>query len=379
MGDAKKDPISCALSIMRRMPPNKIEHNLSGLLNLVPEHTDELLQRVDQPLEEATCAESGRKYLLCDYNRDGDSYRSPWSNAYEPPLDDGFVPSAKLRALEVEANALFDAYRELYFEGGGTSSVYLWDLDGGFAGCFLIKKGVSGHEFVSTGAWDSIHVVEVAEASDGRATYKLTTTVMLSMDVHKPAVGDSNLSGSLTRMAEKACAVDEAHPHVANIGSMIEDMETDIRTYLDSLYIQKTREVDQQNVSTLPPALLEKRTLAAFAARAAARVEHTVVADGDGVVGFAVALPDGNEMEQLFVDARPAAAALALLAAAEARLPGPTLFLVAVPENARAIRFYEKHGWVRAGRVTYDAEVEAGVAFPLRLLRLEKTRARPAR
>ena len=112
-----------------------------------------------------------------------------------------------------------------------------------FAGCFLIKKGVSGHEFVSTGAWDSIHVVEVAEASDGRATYKLTTTVMLSMDVHKPAVGDSNLSGSLTRMAEKACAVDEAHPHVANIGSMIEDMETDIRTYLDSLYIQKTREV----------------------------------------------------------------------------------------------------------------------------------------
>ena len=84
MGDAKKDPISCALSIMRRMPPNKIEHNLSGLLNLVPEHTDELLQRVDQPLEEATCAESGRKYLLCDYNRDGDSYRSPWSNAYEP-------------------------------------------------------------------------------------------------------------------------------------------------------------------------------------------------------------------------------------------------------------------------------------------------------
>lgn len=240
--EEEKDPISCALSIMRRMPPNKIEHNLSGLLNLIPEHTDELLQRVDQPLEEATCVETGRKYLLCDYNRDGDSYRSPWSNKYEPALDDGFVPSAKLRALEIEANALFDAYRELYFEGG-TSSVYLWDLDEGFAGCFLVKKGVSGHEFVQTGAWDSIHVVEVAEAPDKKANYKLTTTVMLSMDVHKAAVGDSNLSGSLTRMAEKTTVVDETHPHVANIGSMIEDMETDIRTYLDSLYIQKTREV----------------------------------------------------------------------------------------------------------------------------------------
>lgn len=41
--------------------------------------------------------------------------------------------------MEVEFNELFDAYRELYFEGG-VASVYLWDLEQGFAGCFLIKK-----------------------------------------------------------------------------------------------------------------------------------------------------------------------------------------------------------------------------------------------
>ena len=41
--------------------------------------------------------------------------------------------------MEIDANELFDAYRELYFEGG-TSSAYLWDLETGFAGCFLIKK-----------------------------------------------------------------------------------------------------------------------------------------------------------------------------------------------------------------------------------------------
>jgi hypothetical protein len=40
--------------------------------------------------------------------------RSPWSNAYYPALDDGFLPSAKLRALEVEANGMFDVYRQLY-------------------------------------------------------------------------------------------------------------------------------------------------------------------------------------------------------------------------------------------------------------------------
>ena len=39
---------------MRRLPPNNIGQNLSGLLNLIPEETDELLQRIDQPLQEQT-------------------------------------------------------------------------------------------------------------------------------------------------------------------------------------------------------------------------------------------------------------------------------------------------------------------------------------
>jgi hypothetical protein len=44
------------------------------------------------------------------------------------------MPSEKLRKLEIEANTAFDQYRDMYFEGGGVSSVYLWDLDSGFAG-----------------------------------------------------------------------------------------------------------------------------------------------------------------------------------------------------------------------------------------------------
>ena len=115
-----------ALDIMQRMPPSKIEQSLTGLLNLIPEETDELLQaraicmcikkdttlifihfslkeglikkgsaacclfgvhmsravsfvsytqRIDQPLSEEKCPKTGRKFLLCDYNRDGDSFR----------------------------------------------------------------------------------------------------------------------------------------------------------------------------------------------------------------------------------------------------------------------------------------------------------------
>jgi hypothetical protein len=53
---------------------------------------------------------------------------------------------------------------------------------------------------VKTGCWDSIHVIEAVE-NDSRtsATYKLTTTVMLHMGVDRPELGDTVLSGSLTR------------------------------------------------------------------------------------------------------------------------------------------------------------------------------------
>jgi len=172
---------------MRRLPPSSIEQNLSGLLNLVPSITDELLQRVDQPLEISNCEKTKKGFLMCDYNRDGDSYRSPWSNEYYPKLDDGFKPSDKLRELEVQANDIFESYRELYYEGG-VSSVYLWDLEEenneGFAGCFLIKKDVEGDKHVKEGSWNSIHVVEVEEQAGGKAKYKLTTTIMITMDTN---------------------------------------------------------------------------------------------------------------------------------------------------------------------------------------------------
>lgn len=34
-----------------------------------------VLGTIDQPLKIAADRETGKQYLLCDYNRDGDSYR----------------------------------------------------------------------------------------------------------------------------------------------------------------------------------------------------------------------------------------------------------------------------------------------------------------
>jgi hypothetical protein len=41
---------------------------------------------------------------------------------------------------EVYGLGVVGADRRRYFEGG-ISSVFLWDMDDGFAGCVLLKKG----------------------------------------------------------------------------------------------------------------------------------------------------------------------------------------------------------------------------------------------
>lgn len=51
------------------------------------------------------------------------------------------MPSAKTRRLEVAANEAFSTYANLYYDSGVISSVYFWDVDDGFAGVVLFKKG----------------------------------------------------------------------------------------------------------------------------------------------------------------------------------------------------------------------------------------------
>ena len=257
---------------MRRMPPNKVEQNLTALLEIVPDHIQEdLLSSVDQPLQQRLCKQTGREYLLCDYNRDGDSWRSPWSNTYDPPIgepgedndsEDAVFPSENLRKFEIAANGAFDTYRDLYFEGG-CSSVYAWDLDVGFAVCVLIQKKSSSSiaGAAVNGSWDSIHVLEVVEnSSRSSARYKLTSTVLLyTQTENAKTTGKVDLSGSLTRQVEQDCPLtgsgepDLISAHIGNIGRMIEDMEFKIRHALQEIYFGKTKDIlnDLRSVQSL--------------------------------------------------------------------------------------------------------------------------------
>jgi len=52
--------LDCALDLMRRLPPQQIESNLSDLIDLVPDLCEDLLSSVDQPLKIARDAQVSR-------------------------------------------------------------------------------------------------------------------------------------------------------------------------------------------------------------------------------------------------------------------------------------------------------------------------------
>ncbi|XP_058096586.1 probable F-actin-capping protein subunit beta isoform X2 [Magnolia sinica] len=206
--------MEAALDLMRRISPNHAETALSALLTLLPHHSSSLLSQVDQPLQVLCDLESGKEFILCEYNRDADSYR--------------------------------------YYEGG-ISSVYMWEDDNeGFVACFLIKKDGSktGHGrrgYLQEGAWDAIHVIEVGPEEEGTAHYCLTSTVMLSLTTNDKSSGTFNLSGSIRRQMNLDLSVVEGH--LCNMGRMIEEMESKLRNSLDQVYFGKTKEM----VCTLRP------------------------------------------------------------------------------------------------------------------------------
>ena len=211
------------------------------------------------------------QFLLCAANRDGNSHRSPWSNAFVPPREDGIRPSERLRSLEIHANEVFNVYRELYYDKAtSVSSVYLWDHGGdgtegrvaegkslGFSGCFLVQNRLDDDNY-----WNSVHVVDVGPVHKGECTYKLTSTLLLSITTPLPPVGTehadstismndpdesttkTNISGSLTRHnVRQLRASNNDTSHIVNMGQFIEDTESDLRSEMDSLYIQKTKTI----------------------------------------------------------------------------------------------------------------------------------------
>ena len=129
------------------------------------------------------------------------------------------------------------------------------------------------------------------------------------------------------------------------------------------------------HLDILPAELRRFRTLESFRERLEAALPHVRVAGPPGEpAGFSIV--KGDELYQLYVSsaARGTGVAAALIADAEARIAQSgedVAWLACAIGNARAERFYEKHGWKRIGAVVSQLETPEGI-FPLEVWRYEK-------
>jgi len=240
--------LQSALDLMRRLPPKRTADSINDVLDVAGEEAqwaEEFLGAVDAPLRVAADPVDKTPFLLCDYNRDGDSYRSPWSNKYDPPIEDGALPSERMRAMEENANEVLSIYRELYFDGG-VSSVFMWELsEQKFAAAWLIKKVADTKRGLKEGGWDGIHLFEVHDGGtkSGVARYKLTSTIIVSMCTETAAGGETEMSSSTTKQVENDMPFDETVTHVINMGTMLEAMETALRLDIQGVCFDKTQNI----------------------------------------------------------------------------------------------------------------------------------------
>jgi len=108
------------------------------------------------------------------------------------------------------------------------------------------------------GTWDSIHVIDVEEKKNA-AHYKLTSTVMLSLETKTDQTGQVTLSGSLTRQEEKDSNVNVENPHLINIGRMIEEMENRLRQTIETIYFGKTKDIVNELRQSVSVGILKQR------------------------------------------------------------------------------------------------------------------------
>jgi capping protein beta len=200
---------------MRRLPPMHTIKNLAAICELIQddEVRDDVMIKSDQPLQLAMDEDDGREFLQCEYNKDGDSYRSPWSNKYFPPVeaDDDpdyqpIYPSQDLLEMEGKANDLFFRYCKLYYDSDFHSSVYFFDTDtaNGFGSCWLIKKTKDDKNAgIKEGCWDAVHLVTTTIDGQNKVKYRLNSTIFLFIESNADDYGNLNVGGQILKVKEE--------------------------------------------------------------------------------------------------------------------------------------------------------------------------------
>ncbi len=148
--------ITDCIQIIRKLPPSNLKKNINGnfyiikgLTNLIYEDDNllnEFLQKIDQPLE--IMEDEYGAYIKSEFNRDGNSFRSPISNNYTPEMTDGILPSQEIRDLSIKFNKIFQNYTRLYYSDSAISSVYVWGISDQIKDGMVVSILIKNSKFI---------------------------------------------------------------------------------------------------------------------------------------------------------------------------------------------------------------------------------------
>lgn len=189
-----------------------------------------------------------KPFLLCRYNRQGDLYRSPWTNLLHPgsSKEDNNTEPDEIRLFESTMNHVWDSYKSLYYGHDAVGSVYLEPYEkGSFQGFLGIQKNCD------SGSWSSMHIITVETPDEGSKTciYKVETTclTLVNPSIQGKDSGTSmDISARLTKEVTKICKIQMStiySSHIENIGKMVEANEIDLRSNLERVHIPKAQEI----------------------------------------------------------------------------------------------------------------------------------------
>ena len=210
MFENNKNSYKNCLHLYKLLSPNNAEYNFNAISSLIYEDDENLstfTQKVEVPTTICRDDPTG-PFLCCEFNRDGDSYRSPFSNNYFPAPEEEDLEDMKaipedLRFLEKRFNQIFKSYIKAYYSPNAICSVFCDTVDDDMTKGFLVNVRIKNPienktRSLNAGCWDSNNIIEVKFVHDDprvKIEYRISSSAYLTLNVENDETGKISASG----------------------------------------------------------------------------------------------------------------------------------------------------------------------------------------
>ncbi|SBS84421.1 F-actin-capping protein subunit beta, putative [Plasmodium ovale] len=233
--------VEAALDICNILPAHLFEETIKILSKIDQDLTNKILVNKEGPIKIKFDSEEKKYFLGNMFNKEKDSYRSPYTNMYYPDhLPHSYIPSEPLRSLEILYNEIFDRYRKAYYING-LSSVYLWPnpVEDGFVACFLIKKNeiYDKNTYLD---WEGTHLIQV-NLTHLVVHYQISSTLNISISRKNEIILSASINKALEnpKKISDINLIKDKYFHMENMGKMIEGIENSLRKSIEYIYLPK--------------------------------------------------------------------------------------------------------------------------------------------